>query len=66
MDMQNTFKQFDNIVEVISNYATDEFQKMLTQYGEDGYQLVNTLLAKNRYGINVIYCFFTKEIGWSK
>jgi hypothetical protein len=53
---------FANIVEVISNYATDALQKTLTEYGEQGYQLVNVVLAKNRYNVDVMYCFFTKKI----
>ncbi len=55
-------KKFDNIVEIISNYATNALQETLTQYGEKGYQLVSTIMAKNRYNIDVMYCFFTKEI----
>ena len=55
-------KKFENVVKVISNYATDALQEALTKYGEQGYQLVSTVLAKNCYSIDVMYCFFTKEI----
>ena len=39
-------KKFDNIVEIISNYATNALQETLTQYGENGYQLVSIIMAK--------------------
>ena len=44
----------------ISNYATSELNKVLNIMGEDGYSLVSTLIAKNEYGIDVMYLFFTK------
>ena len=44
----------------ISNYATSELNKALNIMGEDGYSLVSTLIAKNEYGIDVMYLFFTK------
>lgn len=55
-------KQFENVVEVISNYATSALQSTLTKYGQLGYSLVNVTMAENEYGVMVMYCFFTKEI----
>ncbi len=52
---------YDNTVVVISNYATDVLPNTLTQMGEQGYKLVNAILAKNKYNVDVMYCFFTKE-----
>lgn len=50
----------DKVV-IVSNYATDELQKTLTQQNKDGYKLVTALLAKNQYNINVMYLFFSCE-----
>lgn len=55
-------KQFENVVEVISNYATSTLQSTLTKYGQLGYSLVNVTMAENEHGVMVMYCFFTKEI----
>lgn len=44
----------------ISNYATSELNKVLDIMGENGYSLVSTLIAKNEYGIDIMYLFFTK------
>lgn len=55
-------KKFDNIVTVVSNYNTQALPDILSKYGECGYQLVNVIMAKNQYNIDVMYCFFTKEI----
>lgn len=44
----------------ISNYATSELNKVLNTMGENGYSLVSTLIAKNEYGIDIMYLFFTK------
>ena len=51
-----------NEVEVVSNYATDELQKVLSAYAECGYKLVSAFTDLNKYGVNVMYLFFTKEI----
>ena len=50
----------DKVV-TVSNYATDELQRVLTQYNEAGYRLVTALLAKNRYNTDVMYLFFTRD-----
>lgn len=54
-------KEYSNVVEVVSNYATDALQEKLTKYGNYGYKLVSVTLAKNKYGVDVMYLFFTKE-----
>lgn len=45
---------------IVSNYATSELDNVLDMMGENGYSLVSTLIAKNEYGIDVMYLFFTK------
>ena len=54
--------KYENVVYVISNYATDALQEKLTYYGQHGFKLVNSMSAKNKYGVEVMYLFFTKEI----
>ena len=49
-----------NIVDVVSNYATNELERTLEYYGERGFNLVNVTMAKNKYGVEVMYLFFTK------
>ena len=53
--------KYKNIVTVISNYATQALPKTLESYGNEGYKLVNVVMADNTYNIPVMYCFFTKE-----
>lgn len=50
-----------NKVCIISNYATEALDRCLSRYGENGYKLVSTEMAKNEYGVEVMYLFFTKE-----
>lgn len=52
---------FDNRVVIVSNYATDALDNELSYWGERGYKLVSTEMAKNIYGITDMYLFFTKE-----
>lgn len=51
----------DNQVVKVSNYATNALQDTLYGYAGKGYKLVNTILARDKYGVNVMYLFFTKE-----
>ena len=51
----------DNQVVKVSNYATNALQDTLYRYAGKGYKLVNTILARDKYGVNVMYIFFTKE-----
>lgn len=53
--------KYTNIVVTVSGYATDSLQKTLKEAGEGGFKLVNAILAKNKYNIDVMYLFFTKE-----
>ena len=50
-----------NKVATVSNYAIDNLDKVLDTYGENGYVLVSTELALNKYNQQVMYLFFTKE-----
>ena len=54
--------KYENIVYRISNYATFDLERCLHELGQKGFKLVNTNLAKNRYGCIVMYLFLTKEI----
>ena len=50
-----------NKVVIVSNYATDALQGVLTREGNLGYKLVTALLAKNKYGVDVMYLFFCNK-----
>ena len=50
-----------NEVSVVSNYATNALDEELQWYGERGYKLVSTEIAKNKHGVEVMYLFFIKE-----
>lgn len=54
--------KYENVFFQVSNYATDTLQETLSRYGELGFKLVNTMMAKNKYGVDVMYLFFTKEV----
>lgn len=54
--------KYENIVVQVSNYATSYLQETLTNYGQLGFKLVNVTMAQNRYGIDIMYLFFTKEL----
>lgn len=53
--------KYDNTVVAISNYANADLPDILEVYGEKGYKLVDVILAPNKYNVQVMYCFFTKE-----
>lgn len=52
---------FSNIVDTVSNYATPDLENVLEYYGDEGYKLVSVQMAKNKYGAEVMYLFFTRE-----
>ena len=52
--------KYKNVVVSISNYATDALQKALNVWGNKGYKFVNSVMARNRYGVEVMYLFFVK------
>lgn len=54
---------YQNIVIPVSNYATDGLQQTLTEWGKRGFKLVSVIMAKNKYSVDVMYLFFTKEVG---
>lgn len=54
--------EYENIVIPVSNYATDSLQDTLTKYGQSGFKLVNVAMAENKYGVDVMYLFFTREL----
>ena len=53
---------FDHQVIRADKYKTDELDSILRSWGKNGYKLVSTKLAENRYGVMTMYLFFTKEI----
>ena len=57
--------KYENIVVPVSNYATNSLQDTLTEYGQSGFKLVNVIMAKNRYDVEIMYLFFTRELRWS-
>ena len=54
--------KYKNIVVQVSTYATDYLQETLTKYGQLGFKLVNVTMAKNKYDVEVMYLFFTREL----
>lgn len=54
--------KYQNIVVQVSNYATDSLSETLKRYGQLGFKIVNVIMAKNKYDVDVMYLFFTKEI----
>ena len=53
MKIYNTFCK-------VSNYATDSLNIILTGYGNSGYKLVSTEMAKDEHDVMVMYLFFVK------
>lgn len=54
--------KYENIVVPISNYATNDLGETLYEYGKIGFKLVTVVMAQNKYNIEVMYLFFTKEL----
>ena len=54
--------KYQNVVVQVSNYATTHLDEVLNQYGGAGFKLVNVVMAQNKYNIEVMYLFFTKEL----
>lgn len=50
-----------NTVYRVSNYATDNLEEILNEYAHNGYELVSTEMARNEYGIEVMYLFFVSK-----
>ena len=53
--------KISNEVVTLSNYATEDLDKILAEYGDVGYKLVSTNLAPNRFNVEIMYLFFAKE-----
>ena len=53
--------KISNEVVTLSNYVTEDLDKVLSMYGDKGYKLVSTLLAPNKFNVEVMYLFFAKE-----
>ena len=51
----------ENVCVTVSNYATDALEKTLETYGKEGFALVSTQMAMNKYGCNVMYLFFVRK-----
>lgn len=59
MHKQKSFPK--NVCEVVSNYCTSTLQSVLAGYGKQGYKIVSVVMAKNQYGVEVMYLFFTLD-----
>lgn len=51
----------ENICVTVSNYATEALQDTLNSYGKEGFSLVSTQMASNKYGCQVMYLFFVRR-----
>lgn len=52
----------ENKVFRCSNYATSALEEVLDAFSNEGYKLVSTQMAKNFYGTEVMYLFFTRKV----
>lgn len=52
----------ENKVFLCSNYATSVLEEALDAFSNEGYKLVSTQMAKNLYGVEVMYLFFTRKV----
>lgn len=53
----------ENVCVTVSNYATEALQDTLRFYGKEGFSLVSTQMALNKYGSKVMYLFFVRHTG---
>ena len=56
----------ENICVTVSNYATKALQDTLNFCGKDGFSLVSTQMALDKYGSQVMYVFFVRHTGESQ
>lgn len=54
--------KIENQVFRCSNYATSALEEALEAFSKEGYKLVSTQMAKNLYGTEVMYLFFTRKV----
>ena len=53
----------ENVCITVSNYETEALQDTLNFYGKEGFSLVSTQMASNKYGCQVMYLFFVRQTG---
>ena len=53
----------ENVCVTVSNYATEALQDTLNFYGKEGFSLVSTQMASDKYGNRVMYLFFVRQTG---
>ena len=53
----------ENVCVTVSNYATEALQDTLNFYGKEGFSLVSTQMASDKYGSQVMYLFFVQHTG---
>lgn len=51
----------ENVCVTVSNYATEALQNTLNFYGKEGFSLVSTQMASDKYGNRVMYLFFVRR-----
>ena len=51
----------ENVCITVSNYATEALQTTLSFYGKEGFSLVSTQMASDKYGSKVMYLFFVRH-----
>lgn len=51
----------ENVCVTVSNYATEALQDTLNFYGKEGFSLVSTQMASDKYGNHVMYLFFVRR-----
>ena len=53
----------ENVCDIVRNYKTEELQNTLSFYGQEGFSLVSTQIASDKYGSQVMYLFFVRHTG---
>ena len=51
----------ENVCVTVSNYATEALQDAFDLYGKEGFSLVSTQMALDKYGSQVMYLFFVRH-----
>ena len=51
----------ENVCVTVSNYATESLQDTLNFYGKEGFSLVSTQMALDKYCSQVMYLFFVRH-----
>ena len=53
----------ENVCVAVSNYATEALEDTLNFYGKQGFSLVSTQMASDKYVGQVMYLFFVRHTG---